>query len=364
MQQQQPSYLQWVGRHLTTANEANQALIELYQAAAQGHCHALRGRIRLASVLPGFAVVIHEIVPTPDDITKMGGKGAIYNARFVRKVADMAGLSQVRSRRLDGDRDPYLREVEVTLTGRDLTGRERSWVGTYELDLRDGSPRSEAALRARSREKNLEDKRSHITQACTTGAYCRAVVDALALQRGGFEARGNKDPIWLPLYLPVLEIHLQGASPAVRDAITLQALSAVMGVYGPAAQAQPAAPPPAEEPEPEVQDQGPADDYDDSGEGYDPDGDAYEDPPFDDPQPEAPAPPPPPPEPDPEPAPAPPPQERDDNPDRPISADEKAKLESLGVYRQAMLAKCGWTKGHPVTLAVYREAIKRFGGAQ
>jgi len=357
--EQRPPFEQWLGQSLTSTADVNRALNDLYRSAAGGACHALRGRIRLPSVVPGFAVVLHEVWPQPeDDVIDMKGKGRMYSARFIRKLADMAGLSVVRVRRLDDDSDPNVRESEVTIEGRDLTGRSRRWVGTYELDLRDGGARADAAGRG------LRDKRQHIAQAATTGAMCRAIVDALAIRRG-FKA--GDEAVWLPMILPNLEVHLESASPAVRDAITLQALSAVMGTFGPAPEPPPAMPAPG------ADDMGPIVDDPDGPDGMPYDPDEPDETPFNDAPPKSAAPsndaPPKsagPPDPEPqsaaeaqEPAPS------NDAPDgdRDINDAEKDKLKSLGLYRKAILAKVGWDAGRPVKLSEFKAVIEQFGGS-
>jgi hypothetical protein len=280
--------------------------------------------------VPGTALVVHELKPIPDvDVQDMSGKGVLYKASFLRVLADTAGIHTIATRRMDDESDAHRCDMEVAVEAVDLLLRRSQFVGRYELDLRDGSERANT-LQGRAA-RMLSEKRQHITSQATTGAWCRAVVDALALRRGFPKDEANG--IWLPIYVPRVEVHAPSAPPGVAEEISRAAVAQLYGLPGlvaaPAVPAAPAPEPAPQLPPPEVDtDQDPA---------------AHDDPvPFADEPPED----------------VPPAEDTS----RPITPEEEAHLRSLGCWSQKILKRCGWTDGRP-SLAVYRQAVAMFGGA-
>lgn len=322
----------YVQRPLTDPKTINDALTEAYQCAYNGACHVLRGRVRVPDILPGFAFVLHRIVPLPGrdgDLVKMGGKGTMYRASFLRSLADTAGIRHTSTTRCDDRTDGHLAEYEVVLEGTDLLMRARKWMSRYQLDLRDGSPRADQIMtRAKTTDdgqRTLDEKRTFITQQAETGAYTRAMTEALAIQRG-FK---NGDLAALDIILPSVEIHAAAASPAQRERMADMAMARMMGAWGPAPAAPAPPPPPApsfddipEEPAP-VDEEHPFHDEDDE--------------PWDEPPEEV--------------------------VDRPINDDEKEYLKRIGVYTKPTLRDLGWQEGQPVMLSVYQRAVAEYGGA-
>lgn len=332
-----PSSLPIPTKPITDADEANAALRAIYKCAADSECIVARGRVRIPSIMPGFALVFHRMLPGPDDIIDMGRGTSVYKSRYIRQIAESAGLSVSETRRCDGGTDPWLREVEVTLTGYDLLTRARQWRGRYEADFRDGSARL-----AGLPDGMVKGKRQHILSLAETGAYCRAVVAALAIPRG-FQDGNNAD---IFMIIPSIEIHLASAPEAVQQAITLQALGAVMGAYGAPA---PALPPPAPSPAPvlppPIDDEIPEPEFDEIP--FDEDGMLPDEDPEDVLDIHAPA----------------------ENPNRPITQAEHKKLNDLGCYRQTTLKAHGWDSNpgpdgrrKPITLATFNSILAQYGG--
>ncbi len=368
-----PAIMNLIATPITDVRQANELLAHLYTLAANKAAHVARGRSRISSIIPGFALVVHEVWPVTEgqdnDITDMGGKGKMYRSTFMRTLAQTAGLRVKHSVRIDDGRHPHLAAFEVVLSGQDLAMRPRQWVGNYELDLRDGSSRLEGLageeLAAAAKRKGggglkmMIEKRNHIVSLAETGAFCRAVVDALSIQRG-FR---NIQPLALPIYIPTIELHTEPAPDEMRQAMGMAALGAMMG-WGPPA--QPAALPtqrqnlPAPAPTAPAaagsglqndiidEDGFPVDDEPDDGDH------PFEDEPDDsDEEPEAPADDTPPDDP---PAGGPP-----DDPQ--ITNAQKEELKELGCWRKGCFFDLGWKEGQPVTESMYVALKKKYGGA-
>jgi len=324
----------------TDTEAANAALVELYKAAARQECHVTGGRVRIPCLVPGTALVVHELHPVGDvDVEDMRRKGVIYKASFLRTLANTAGIRMVRTQRMDDDTDPHLRDVEVAVEVVDLLLRRSQLVGRYELDLRDGSDRAQGMQQGM-----LKSKREHISSLAATGAYCRAIVEALAIRRG-FKSE-ERNLAWLPVYVPRVEVHAASAPP---DMLAAMSMAAIQQIYGlpPQPVAHQALPsPPAVQALPFAPASGDlGDDMIDVGADPDTFGGADDEVPFaDDTLPED----------------VPPPE--DDS--RPITDQEQAHLQQIGCWKRSVLKGCGWSEddGRP-TLAVYRKAIEMFGGA-
>lgn len=318
-----PPWAKDVNVPITDTARANAVLRDLAVESARGNCRLARGRTHLAGLIPGHALVIHELWPTEGDIQDMKRKGATYKAMYMRQIADVAGIRAAPGgiRRIDDGRDQHLVHMEVTICGRDLNMRHSEWSGSYLLDVRDGSARVSELTPG-----DLKSKREHIVTLAETGAFSRAVVSALSL------ARSSKvlAELYLPILIPVIEIHLASAAPEVQQAVSLAAIQASMGIFGPSAGMRQTArtealPAPA------------ADDPDD-GDGSDPPED--DELPFDEEPPE------------------------DADFDRPITKEEQEKLHGFGVWRKPILKEHGWQGEGQVMLSTYNALVEKFGGAQ
>lgn len=313
---------------ITDTEEANAALQQLYEAAYDGKAVVARGRVRIPYIMEGFALTIHCLHPVPDeDIVDMGNKGRIYSASFLHRVADVAGVRVVRSHRTDRGDEQYLREFECVVTCQDLLMRQRQAIGRYELDLTDGSARATAA------KKGLNGMREHINARAETGAFCRAIVEALAIPRSF-----KRDIIYDALvYVPSMEIHAGSAGPEVRQAMAMAAVNAQMGAFGPPQQYR-AAPEPAPQPEKftgQTEPQGYPSLPPDEQTPF-PDNDA----PVDDTAPEPPAP----------------------DPPANCSKEQIEELKRVGCYKQGMLKEMGWSGQGSVTVDVFQRAMAKYGG--
>ena len=307
---------------ITDAARANEALIAAYRADADGLAIAARGRVRLSSIIPGFALVIHEIYPTEADVQQLGKRGFAYKASFLRRLLDSAGLSIVAEDRRDDGTDPRLREFEVTLEGVDLQLQRRRWTGRYELDLRDGNARAAAIKNQRM----LDEKLQHINQLAATGALTRAIVEALAIQRG-FQTAADA---MRPILLPSMTIYAAGAPPEVQAQITAAAIGAAFGAFGPTPAATLPAPQPVSLPPTTTM-------ISATPAGLEPPiGD--DDVPFADDDAAA----------------------ADAVADRPITDAERAELEARKLWRRDLLSQAGWSGEGPVPVSVYHRMI---GGA-
>ena len=333
----------YVGIPITDVRKANLALQDMYMGAVNGNCVVARGRVRLPDIMPGFALVVHQIYPDPDlkdgnDIVNMGGKGKMYSASFLREVAEVACVRTLATKRTDDASDPFLRGFEVVVGGMDLLLRNRQSIGRYELDLRDGSPRIEALDangNIRDKAKARRDAREHIESKAATGAFCRAVVELLALPRSNKKTKIEG----VPLYIPNLEMHAASAPPEVRAAMAIGAIQAVMGAFGPMARQAPQLPAPNSAPA-----LGPPA----AAEEVPPNDEWGDEPPFV--------------EPDPEPEYDLPPD--DSAVDSPITDQQKQQLNELGCWKQSVLKELGWPGQGKVTQAIYHAAMKEYGGAQ
>lgn len=336
------------------AGTANNVLAWLYGEANAGRAVVTGGRVRIPFIMPGMAMVIHRVEPqqrvdgknSGADITDMYGKGLMYSATFMRKLANIVGLSTISSSRCDNGSEPYLREFECVVGGMDLLMRKRQWIGRYELDLREGGAREGSVMSTRASKdiqtKQIREKREHVAQIAETGAFCRACVEALSIPRS---LKDVQDP-WVPVFVPTIELHAATASPEVLNAMAHAAVSAMMGSFGP-----PPAPTAYSRPAPMAapQQAPPMDGFEPmeepvEGEDFPPLED--EDPPFADnahPQ-EAPAP-------------------AADDPDRPITDEEKVAIEQLGAWKQPILKECGWPGTGRPTKAVHDAILAKFGGA-
>jgi hypothetical protein len=307
---------------VTDPKRANYVLSRLYTDAADGNSYVARGRVRISDIIPGFAMAVHEVRPTDDDVTNK--KPFIYRASFLQQLAATAGLRTVQVERCDDGSRPLVREYECTLAGLDLAFRNRTWKGRYELDLRDKSARVVAI----TSDKQLGSKRQHMNQICATGAFSRAVIEALALRRGCADPQaGRRDDLFKPIYIPSMELHAASAPQVVRDAMSLGAAQAVLGIYG--APSVPAAPAP-ELPPPD----------DEPFEPYDEVPFEAEDGAVDEPMP-------------------PPPPEAD----RLITAAEAEEIKAAGIT-QTELQEVGWDGEWPCRLSTYKRVMKAYGGAR
>jgi hypothetical protein len=322
----------------TDAGKANACLMELYQKHAKGEAIVARGQVRVGSILPGFAIVVHKVTPRQGDLTPMYGKGDIYSAVFMKTLKDMSGMRTVVSERIDDGARPHFRMWRVRLEGMDLVGRMRSYEGTYELDLSDQSSRAEDIMgkppkRGESEEqrrarcwKNLCDMRTHITTRAETGAMSRAVVEALSLKRSLNDLKNKL----VPIYIPTLDFHAETASEEVRAAMSMGAVQAMLGAWGP-----PPAPrevPPQEqrfeeepEPDPEIPYDGP---------------DAS-----DEPRAESEEMPPPPADP------------------TFVSPEQVDRMKAWGCWTHEMLKELGWSGEGKVSVEIFERARAEYGGA-
>jgi hypothetical protein len=309
---------------ITDARAANAALGAMYQAASEGRCTVARGRVYIPSLVPGFALVVHALYPTAEDLTPISGK-SMWKATFMRLLLDTAGLRIARSDRRDDDRNPARREYEVTVEGIDLMMHRRQWIGTYELDLTEGGARASGMG-----EGQYKSKLHHISQLAATGALLRAIVDALAIPRN-FD---SKQAAMRPVLVPCMEVHAASAPPEVQAMMTTAAIHAVMGAYGPApAPALPAVPaPPPGLPAGEHPPSDPIP-FDDET-PFLPD-DEFE-PPLDDLESE-----------------------------RVVTREEMEELKAIGALKKSVLGALGWPGGDaPIRKAVFDKAMAKYGGTR
>lgn len=311
-------------RPYPNVDRANAILGDLYAAAARGEIIVARGRVRLPTILDGFALVLHVIWPEPgQDLTDAKSKGWLYRAAFLRRLLDVSGLRIDETKRMDDGSDPNLRAFRVTVTGKDLLHRQRQWIGDYELDLRDGSARD--GMKA----TQMREKRTHISQLAATGAMTRAVVDALAIDRG-FK---TVEEATRAVVIPTIALHVESASESVRGMISQAAVLAEFGMFGPATQ-RPAAidAPPAraalESPSAGTDDDEPF--LDDDIPDDLPDDDVPFGGPGDDEPPASP------------------------EPDRPITAAEQQELKDRGLWQAERLMQFGYSGKGKVMLSTYR----------
>lgn len=325
-----------VRRPITDAAEANQALNALYSMAANKDCVAARGPQYLGQIMPGFALVLVDVWPDEDDVLDMKKKGWLYRGTFLRRLMDVMGLRITSTVRCDDGLEPHRREYEVAVEGADLRLTRRVWRGSYELDLRDGSTRANDLKAAM-----LREKRTHITSQAETGALSRAILAALAIPRG-YNGNDAENRIYSPIIVPVMELNAATASDEVRQAMSLAAVQSAIGAYGPAPEppriqhAPPAPYVPSDDPEDDLGevDEPPLADED---EGPTPEVDA----PVDDE----------------------PPLDDTNDPERAITAQEKAKLKEIGAFKQSILKGLGWSGEGHVSKRVYDAALAEYGGA-
>ena len=303
----------------TDIGAANAALLDLYNHADQiGDCHVTGGRVRLPMLLPGTALAVQRIDPTPDDILSMGGNFG-YKADFLRRLAATAGISTTETTRHDPQTSEFIRDMEVTVSGVDLLMQRRSWTGRYELDISPGGARHAAM---QDGEKSQAPK--HVEQKATTGAYTRAVTEALAIPRGYRKADKGEKKIGLPIFIPKIQVHMATASPEVAAMMQQAAIATLFGFAQMPAATVPAAPQPI----------APADDPV----------------PFEETPPSTP-----------EASAGQPPSQPPAASDVPITKDEESRLAAFGAWNEDALLGIGWTKGSPVTHRHFEAALAKFG---
>jgi hypothetical protein len=206
----------------TDKDEVNAMLDQLRALHEAGKC-ILTTNETVSSILPGWAVVINKIVPNPEIDTSFIPGGKIYSASFLRKFAHVAGIEKKSSQRLDGNNHPHIRSFSVTVQGKDLRGSERHAIGISDLDLSDGAVRADVSND--KKKKALQIKRTNITTVAETGAFCRAVCDFAGIRRQ------VKNGV-VPWFVPTLELHAESMPQAMKEALSLAAMQAKMGVFG------------------------------------------------------------------------------------------------------------------------------------
>jgi hypothetical protein len=163
-------------------------------------------------------------------------------AKGLAKLAQVAGITMLDSRRMDAGRDPDAVEWRVEVEMTTPSGRTIRGFGSKEINLTRDAKGWSAERKAKARE--------HLHQMAETKAFNRAIRALLSLH-GSYPKPQLLKPFAVLRYVPDM------SQPEVRQAFLGQLLPASTALYGPANGEQPKQ---LESSEPIVADEAPEDD--------------------------------------------------------------------------------------------------------
>ena len=144
----------------------------------KGHAHLLTpyARTKFDNIMQGFVPVIRETYLDPDPKGKevynsQEGKGMLALTKIaLQKLAKLAGVKWVYTRRVDGRVHPHIAAYVAKGTMRDVDGNTIEETKTGDIDLRDGTPQ---ALEKTA--DQLKMARRHIAALAETKAMDRVI---------------------------------------------------------------------------------------------------------------------------------------------------------------------------------------------
>ena len=146
------------------------------------------------------------------------------NARGLSKLADVAGITMLDSRRMDDGKDPDVVEWRVDVEMTAPSGRTRHAIGSKRIDLHQLATGWTAARLAKARE--------HLVANAETKAFNRAIRAVLSLH-GSYPKAQLLKPFAVLRYVPDM------SHPEVRKAFLNQLVPASAQAFGPVQDAAP-----------------------------------------------------------------------------------------------------------------------------
>jgi hypothetical protein len=153
------------------------------------------------------------------------------NARGLAKLANVAGITQVDSRRMDDGKDPDVVEWRVEIEMTTPSGRTLRGFGSKRIDLHQFSETTNREGQKPSKAR-MDKSREHLVANAETKAYNRAIRSLLSLH-GSYPRSQLVKPFAVLRYVPDM------SQPEVRQAFLGQLVPAADRLYGPANGEQP-----------------------------------------------------------------------------------------------------------------------------
>lgn len=148
------------------------------------------------------------------------------NARGLAKLANVAGVTQLDSRRMDDGKDPDIVEWRVEIEMTTPSGRTVRGFGTKRIDLHQFSETTNREGQKPSKAR-MDKSREHLVAMAETKAFNRAVRSILSLH-GSYPKAQLSKPFAVLRYVPDM------SQPEVRKAFLGQLLPTTQALYGPA----------------------------------------------------------------------------------------------------------------------------------
>lgn len=183
--------------------------------------------VSLRQVNPYLVPDIEVVQLSETDIyhdSQMANNGHAPTARGLSKLADVAGITMLDSRRMDNGKDPDVVEWRVEVEMTTPAGRTRKAFGTKRIDLHQLAKGWTDARLAKARE--------HLVAMAETKAFNRAIRAVLSLH-GSYPKQELLRPFAVLRYVPDM------SHPDVRKVFLNQLLPAASQVFGPGSGAAP-----------------------------------------------------------------------------------------------------------------------------
>lgn len=203
--------------------------LEVLEAYPEARFNQLLPTQQVRQVNPYLVPDIEVVQLGEDDIyhdSQMADGQFAPNARGLAKLAQVAGITMLDSRRMDAGRDPDVVEWRVEVEMTTPSGRTLRAFGTKRIDIGQLAETTNREGRKPTKAR-LDKAREHMVAMAETKAFNRAVRSLLSLH-GSYPKTRLLKPFAVLRYVPDM------SQPEVRQAFLGQLLPASNALYGPA----------------------------------------------------------------------------------------------------------------------------------